>query len=90
MIALRGVRAGGNRQVAVRLTLGLSHCECCSDFRVEIEKRVETLPELLLNFNARAFDDVHGHVGFVAVGQLEVCVMNLGDFALGEQTESVD
>ena len=61
-----------------------------SDLRVEVEERVEALLELLLDLLARALQHVHGDVGLVPVGQLERRVLNLSDFALGEQPHSVD
>ena len=43
-----------------------------------------------LDLLARAFDEVHGDVGLVAVGQLEGRVLDFGHFALGEEPQSVD
>ena len=42
-----------------------------SNLRVEVEERLEALPELLLDLLARALQHVHGDVGFVPVGELE-------------------
>jgi hypothetical protein len=61
-----------------------------SNLRVEVEKRVEALPKLLLDFLARALEHVHGDVSFVTIGQLQGRVVNFGHFALGEQTQAID
>lgn len=61
-----------------------------SDFRVEVEECVERPLELRFNFFAGAFDEVHRDVGLVAGGQFEGGVVNFGDFAFGEEPQSVD
>ena len=61
-----------------------------SDFRVEIEKCVKALLELGLDLFARAFKHVHGDVCLVAVCQFEGGVVDLKDFAFGEEAHSVD
>jgi hypothetical protein len=64
-------------------------CELLSEFGVKVEEGVEALLELGFDLLAGAFEDVHGYVGFIAVGQLEGCVLNLLHFALWEEAHSV-
>ena len=61
-----------------------------SEFGVEVEEGVEAALELGFDLFARAIDNVHGDVGFMAVGQFEGCVVDLGDLAFGEEPETVD
>jgi hypothetical protein len=61
-----------------------------SDFRIEIEEGIEALLELSFDLFARALEHVHGDVCLVSVGELEGSVIDLDDFALGEEAHSVD
>jgi hypothetical protein len=65
-------------------------CLCSSEFRIDIEESVEALLELGFDLFARALKHVHGDVGLVAIGELEGSVVDLDDFALGEEAHSVD
>jgi hypothetical protein len=58
--------------------------------RVEVEEGVDAHAQLSFDLFAGAFQHVHGHVGFVAVGEFERGVLHLGDFALGQEAQSVD
>ena len=48
-----------------------------SDLRIKIEKRIQALLELGLDLLPRALQQVHGHVRFVAILQLQRRVANL-------------
>jgi hypothetical protein len=60
------------------------------DFWVEVEECIEAALELGFDLRAGALDHVHGHMSLVAVGQLQRCVFNPGDFALGKESQTVD
>jgi len=61
-----------------------------SDFRIEIEERVQTALELRLDLFPGALDHVHGHVRLVAVGEFQGRVLDFGYFAFRQQSQSVD
>jgi len=61
-----------------------------SDFRVEVEEGVDAHAELPFDLFAGAFEDMHGDMGFVSVGKFERRVLDRGDFALGQEAETVD
>ena len=61
-----------------------------SDLGIEVEEGVETSLELVFDLLAGALDGVHGDVRLVSIGQLEGCVVDFCDLALGEQPHSVD
>ena len=61
-----------------------------SNFGIEVEEGVEAALELVFDLLAGALDGVHGNVRLVSIGQLEGCVVDFCDLALGEQTHSVD
>jgi len=48
------------------------------------------LLELSFDLFARALKHVHGDVCLIAIGELEGGVVDLDDFALGEEAHSVD
>jgi hypothetical protein len=60
------------------------------DLGVEIEKCVDAHTKLALDLFAGAFQHMHGDVGFVAVGEFERGILYLGDFALGQQPQTVN
>src|SRR5579859_4502956 len=57
---------------------------------VEIEERVNAHAQLPFDLFARAFEDVHGDVRFMSVGEFEGCILHLGDFTLGQEAQTVD
>ena len=60
-----------------------------SDFRIEVEERIQAALELRLNLLARALNGVHGHVRLMAVGQFQGRILDFGNLALGQQPQSV-
>lgn len=58
--------------------------------RIEVKEGIQAVPELLLNLLARAFQDVHGDVCLVTICQLERCIMDLRNLALGQEPHSVN
>ena len=61
-----------------------------SDLRIEIKKGIQALFELTFDFLSRTFQNVHGHVRLMAIGEFQGSVSYLDDLALGQQTHSVD
>lgn len=63
---------------------------CSSEFRIDIEEGIEALLELGFNLFTRALKHVHGDVCLIAISKLKGSVVDLDDFALGEEAHSVD
>jgi hypothetical protein len=57
---------------------------------IEIEERLDALPELLLNLLAAAFEDVHGHPRLLPILELDGSVAYFGDFLRGKEPHAVD
>src|ERR1700731_4987365 len=61
-----------------------------SNLGIEIEERVNAHAQLPFDLFARAFQNVHRHVGLVSVGEFEGCILHLGDFTLRQEAQTVD
>jgi hypothetical protein len=69
---------------------------CCSyymtrrsNLREKVEERIDALPQLRLNLFARAFEQVHGDTGLVAVLKLDGCFTHPCHFLRGKQTQTI-
>jgi len=57
---------------------------------IEVEESVDAHPQLAFDFLASSFQHMHCDMSFVSVGEFERGVLHLGDFALGQQPQTVD
>jgi len=60
------------------------------DLGIELEKRFHTLPQLFLNVVFRAFDDMHGHAGLVAILKLYRALADFNNFVGRQKTHAVN
>src|SRR5208337_2981412 len=59
------------------------------NLRIEIKKRRQAGPELLLDFFLATLKDVHGDTRFPAVFEFYGCIANLGDFIGGQKAQAI-